>query len=29
MVFTTKGFLEVAKKSWLEWSLNPQPLNSV
>ena len=29
MVFTTKGFLEVAIESWPEWDLNPRPLNSV
>ena len=31
MVFTTEGlgFLEVAIESWLEWDLNPRPLNSV
>ena len=28
MVFTTEGFFEVAIKSWPEWDLNPQPLNS-
>ena len=28
-VFTTKGFFEVAIESWLEWDLNPRPLNSV
>ena len=25
MVFTTKGFLEVAIESWPEWDLNPRP----
>ena len=29
MVFTTEAFLEVAIESWLEWDLNPRPLNSV
>ena len=29
MVFATKGFLEVAIESWLEWDLNKRPLNSV
>ena len=29
MVFTTDGFFEVAIESWLEWDLNPRPLNSV
>ena len=29
MVFTTKGFSEVAIEIWPEWNLNPQPLNSV
>ena len=29
MVFTTKGFFEVAMESCPEWDLNPQPLNSV
>ena len=29
MVFSTEGFLEVARKSWPKWDLNPQPLNSV
>ena len=28
-VFTTEGFLEVVIESWLEWDLNPRPLNSV
>ena len=28
-VFTTKGFFEGAIESWLEWDLNPRPLNSV
>ena len=28
MVFTTKGFFEVAIESWPEWDLNPRPLNS-
>ena len=26
MVFTTEGFLEVARESWPEWDLNPRPL---
>ena len=29
MVFTTKGFFEVAIENWPEWDLNPQPLDSV
>ena len=29
MAITTEGFLEVARESWPEWDLNPQPLNSV
>ena len=29
MVFTTKGFLEVAVESWPELDLSPPPLNSV
>ena len=29
MVFTTEGFLEVARESWPEWGLKPRPLNSV
>ena len=29
MVFNTEGLFEVAIESWLEWDLNPQPLNSV
>ena len=29
MVFTTEGFFEVAIESWLEWDLNPHPLNSI
>ena len=29
VVFTTEGFLEVAIENWLEWDLNPRPLNSV
>ena len=29
MVFTNEEFLEIAIKSWSEWDLNPQPLNSV
>ena len=29
MVFSTGRFFEVAIESWLEWDLNPQPLNSV
>ena len=29
MVFSTEGLLEVAIESWLEWDLNPRPLNSV
>ena len=28
-VFTTEGFFEAAIESWLEWDLNPRPLNSV
>ena len=28
MVFPTEGLFEVAIESWLEWDLNPQPLNS-
>ena len=27
--FTTEGFVEVAIESWLEWDLNPRPMNSV
>ena len=30
MVFTTEGFFfELAIESWLDWDLNPRPLNSV
>ena len=29
MVFTTEGFLEVAIESWLEWDMNPGPLNPI
>ena len=29
MVFTTDGFFKVAIETWLEWGLNPRPLNSV
>ena len=29
MVFTTKGFFEVAIESFPMWDLNPPPLNSV
>ena len=29
MVFTTEKFLEGDTKSWAEWDLNPQPLNSL
>ena len=29
MVFTNAGLLEVGIESWLEWDLNPRPLNSV
>ena len=29
MLFTTKGFFEVAIESWPEWDLNPRSLNSV
>ena len=28
-VFTAEGFSEEALESWLEWHLNPRPLNSV
>ena len=28
-VFTTEGFLEVARESWPKWDLNTQALNSV
>ena len=28
MVFTTEGFVEVPIKSWSEWDLNPQLVNS-
>ena len=29
MLFTTEVFFEVAIESWLEWDLNPRPVNSV
>ena len=29
MVFTTERLFEVAIESWLEWYLNPRPLNPV
>ena len=29
MLFTTEVYFEVAIESWLEWDLNPRPLNSV
>ena len=29
MVFTTDKFSEVARQTWPEWDLNPQPLNPV
>ena len=29
MLFTTELFVEVAIESWLEWDLNPGPLNSI
>ena len=28
MVFITEGFFEVVIESWLDWDLNPRPLNS-
>ena len=29
MVFTTEGLFEAAIESYLEWDLNPRPVNSV
>ena len=29
MVFTNEGLFEVTIESWLEWDLNPRPLNFV
>ena len=29
IVFITDRFFEVATKSWPDWDLNPEPLNSI
>ena len=29
ILFTTEELLEVAIESWLEWNLNPRPLNPI